>query len=46
LRPEAPAASSSRSINVTLAPARANSYAHAAPMIPPPTIATSGTGAA
>ena len=44
-RPEAPAASSSRSISVTLAPARVSSYAHAAPMIPPPTTATSGTGA-
>ena len=42
-RPDAPAASSSRSISVTLAPARDSSYAQAAPMIPPPTIATSGT---
>ena len=43
--PEAPAASSSRSMSVTLAPARGSSYAHAAPTIPPPTTATSGTAA-
>jgi hypothetical protein len=40
-RPDAPAASSSRSRSVTLAPERASSYAHAAPMMPPPTMTTS-----